>query len=67
MSDYYREVVYQIWNRKTGERYEVGDDGEGLGQTELRFVSDDGVVSARLTIADEALAEVISALKAREG
>lgn len=64
-SDYYEETVYQIWSRVSGERFEVGDDPDGLGLTEIRWVSDDGKVGARLTIPDAALDAVIRALEKR--
>jgi len=57
-------LVTQVWDDSTGERYEIGEDGDGLGLCELRYVRDDGEIGARFTIADDALEMVANALVA---
>lgn len=59
--------VMQIWNDDVGERIEVGEDGDGIGMVELRFVSDDGKIGARFTIPDEMLEAVAGALLVEAG
>lgn len=57
-----RCVVYQVWDKTTGERYEVGADRDGLAMAELRFVDSGGNING-FTIPDKYLAEVIECLK----
>jgi len=46
--EYSIEYVLQVWNDKTGERLEVSPDRDGLGLVEIRSVTDDEKVGARI-------------------
>lgn len=35
---YSHEIVHQIWNDKTGDRIEVGEDRDGLELVEIRYI-----------------------------
>lgn len=43
------EKMVQIWNDSTGERVEVGPDRDGLDMIEIRSVTSDGKVEARIS------------------
>lgn len=55
VSEFESCVIYQVWNKRTGERIEVGADRDGLAMCEIRSISDDGKVSQALVVPDEAL------------
>ena len=57
------ETCYKIWNDDTGERFEVCDDADGLGFTEIRYVGDDGKINGRMSIPDSFLPAVFAALE----
>lgn len=59
------EYIERIWNDKTGEAYEVGDDRDGLGITEIRFRCDDGKIEGSFTLPDEVLNFALEALASR--
>lgn len=44
------QMVAQVWNDDTGERYELAEDPDGLGLAELRFVAADGKIGDRITL-----------------
>jgi hypothetical protein len=54
-SNHSLEVVFQIWDEKTGEREEVGPDRDGLDLTEIRQYTDDGQCTQRITLPKEAV------------
>jgi hypothetical protein len=54
-SNHSLEVVFQIWDDKTGERVEVGPDRDGLDLTEIRQYTDDGQCTQRITLPKEAV------------
>jgi hypothetical protein len=57
------EVCYKIWNDETGDRFEVCDDADALGMTEIRYVDSDGKICSRLSITDSFLPAVFAALE----
>ena len=57
------DVVYQIWNDKTGYRVEIGPDRDAGELTEIRSYSDDGTLSQSVTLTRS---EAIMANKALE-
>lgn len=53
-----------VWNDRTGEHIEVGEDPDGLALTEIRFVADDGKPQEPpIVLTDEQLPELIKALQ----
>ena len=59
---YSTERVNQIWNDDHGERIEVGPDSDSLDLCEVRSVSDDGVIGARIVMQPEQAVLVAKAI-----
>jgi hypothetical protein len=57
------EKEFKIWNDSFGYRYEVGEDPDGLGSVEIRYVEDNGKTLTRITIDRKALPLMIQALQ----
>jgi hypothetical protein len=47
------EMCMRIWNDKTGDSIEIGEDRDGLDMIEIRSRTDDGKVSNAVTMDDE--------------
>ena len=61
---HYLEVVYRICNEATGDvAVEVGPDPDGLGLVEIRTLTDDGEVGARVCLSEDALELLIDVLQ----
>lgn len=60
---YSTEREFKIWNDEFGHRYEVGEDPDGLGLVEIRYVEENGVVGSRINIDREAIPLLIQALQ----
>jgi len=60
---YSLETVFEVWNDKTGERIEIGEDRDSLGLTEIRSRMDDGQIGARIVLTNEQVPLVIEALQ----
>lgn len=61
---YSLDIVYKIYNDH-GDTIEIGPDPDGLGLTEIRTLTDDGEVGARLCLHKDALDLVIDVLQRR--
>jgi len=48
--DFTLEHRLEVWNNKTGERIEVGEDRDGLELVQMTFITDDGQRSSTFTI-----------------
>lgn len=59
---YSLDVIYRIYN-ETGDAIEIGPDPDGLGLTEIRTMTDDGQVGARVCLHEDALDLVIDCLQ----
>lgn len=46
-------TVFQIWDDKHGDRIEVGEDMDALELVEIRYYTDDGDISSRITMPRE--------------
>ncbi len=60
---YSLETVKQIWNDKTGERIDITSDADALDLVEIREISKEGKIEARITMEKEAAVLLIQALK----
>lgn len=58
-----KETVYQIWNDKSGERLEVGDDRDGFGLVEIRSYTSKGKLESCITFPMEVVTSLIDSLK----
>lgn len=56
-------MVMQVWNDQTGERIEVGEDRDGLGMIEIRYVSDDGKTGADIRFQPEDADKIVDAIQ----
>lgn len=56
-------MVMQVWNDDTGERIEVGEDRDGLGLLEIRYVSEDGKFGADIRMQPEHAPKLIEAIQ----
>jgi len=66
-------MVLQVWNDDTGERIDVGEDRDGLGLMEIRYVDEKGKVGADIRflpehahLLTEAISRVADFLQKRE-
>ena len=50
---YSLEVVFEIWNDKTGERITIGNDRDGLSLIEIRSITDDGSTAGSIMLTEE--------------
>lgn len=56
MSDFKLELLFEIWNDKTGECVQVGLDRDGLDIVEIRQMDVKGAIAERLSfMPDQAL------------
>ena len=61
---YSSEVLYRVYDDKTGAYVSVAQDGDGLGLVEVRSVDDDSTTICTLTMTPEQAALVRDALTA---
>jgi len=67
MSDNFElETRFEIWSNRDGTRIHIGNDGEGLGLTEIRERGNDNKIVARITLVDEQVELLIEALLKRQ-
>ena len=59
------EHVRRVWIDGTGDRFEVGDDGDGLDMTEIRWMRADDKRGPSVAFTDEQLPALIEVLQAR--
>lgn len=60
------ENRFRIWDDDNGERIEVGDDPDGLGMTEVVWVSDEGKRGTPINLPTvESIEMMITALQQR--
>ncbi len=59
---YSLDIIYRIYN-ESGDAIEVGPDSDGLGLTEIRTMTDDGEVGARICVHEDALDLLIDVLQ----
>jgi hypothetical protein len=60
---YSAEVVHEVWDDKSGEHWEVGQDRDSLGLVEIRyFNSTELVPSERIVFTAEAAAMIAQAM-----
>lgn len=57
------EIVYRVCDENGGNVIEIGPDPDGLGLTEIRTMTDDGQVGARVCLHEDALELVIECLQ----
>ena len=50
---YSKEMLFKIYNDDTGERIEVGMDGDGLDLIEIRQYTDNNKIASRITMTPE--------------
>lgn len=62
---YNLENRFRLWDLDCGECIEIGDDPDGLGLTEIVWVSDEGKRAIPINITNEGLPKLIEALQAR--
>jgi hypothetical protein len=55
------EVCYKIWDDDS--RFEVCDDADALGMTDIRCVDSDGKICNRISIPDKFLPAIFAALE----
>lgn len=56
------ETVYQIWT-EDGERFEIGEDADGLGCVEVRYYDENGKVGDRIMFNPQIAALVAEAIQ----
>lgn len=56
------ERVIKIWDDNSGCHFYVGQDGDGLGLPEIRFVDSDGEICDRMTFSKEQAVLVAKAI-----
>lgn len=57
------EMRMQLWFDKTGDRIEVGEDGDGLSLLELRYVDSEGKILDRIICAPEDAPKLAQAIQ----
>ena len=57
------ETSYKIWDDQTGDRFEVCEDADGLGMTEIRYVNDEGKIVNKITIPDNYIPGIFACLE----
>ena len=62
---YSLEQMFEVWDDKSGERFEIGLDRDATEITEIRYRDELGKIGNRIRIPDEALPLVIDALERR--
>jgi hypothetical protein len=53
------EILLEVWNNKTGERFEVGPDRDGLGLIEIRYRTPVGEITERIVL-DKTAARLVA-------
>lgn len=56
-------MVMQVWNDDTGERIDVGEDRDGLGLLEIRYVDETGKVRADIRIEPQHAHKLIESIQ----
>ena len=57
------EKVYELWNDKTGEKYEIGPDRFGLDKIEIRYYVEAGKeIISQLTLSHDEARLLVKAL-----
>jgi hypothetical protein len=56
------EVLHQVWNNESGDRFEVGPDRDGLDLIEIRSYTDKGECDARMTMPSEVATKIAQAI-----
>jgi len=62
MSNYELETVREIWDNKTGGRFEVGPDRDGLDLVEIRGKDSRDIIEQRIVMQPEEAKLVAEAL-----
>ena len=64
MSKHSLEIKFEIWNDKSGERFVIGDDRDGIGLIEIRYVDDTGKTSpgAGIILSEEVAVLLVKSL-----
>lgn len=57
-----KEHKFEIWHDKTGERFEIGNDRDGLDCMEIRYISDDGITRKGLIFPPEIIPLLIDSI-----
>ena len=57
------ETLYKIWNDEFGDRFEVCEDADGLGMTDIRYVNDEGKIVNKISIPDNFLPGIFASLE----
>lgn len=61
--DFSYEVIHQLWDNSHGDRIEIGPDRDGLGQFEIRHLTEANVCDESVLFAYEQIAKIIEILQ----